>query len=161
MSEVKIQAGVKFETTSPAELRALLKEAHSGQMQELATGVKPMDFQATGTIAGAAVTIPQPQNQQIKLGPGPGFLWLIERVSCFGLAAADVLQVHKTVTDGTAFVGNLPGSTGFLHIGSKGIKLQPGQFLVLTGAGLTATGQLIVNGECIEVPAFMLAKLMA
>jgi hypothetical protein len=296
MTTFKIQAGATIETTSPDELRGILKE-HDGFLAELARGVKPMRFSAAGTVSGGAVTIPQNQSGQLKIGPSPGFLWVVQRVSAFGLAAetssvansgnsisaqgqvadpstntiiasapasdftggaqysvtgsvyldgtvtsadddnmklvangvilaklnvafnggaggvmapfgpvvftaaatptalsieaaaaasgadadyhaqltatpvaaaisgvasaeGDILQVHRTESDGSALIGTLSYSEPWLHIGKGGIILYGGESLLVTGSGLTATGQILVNGEGIEVPAFMLAKLL-
>jgi len=158
MTQVKIQAGATFETTSPKEVSELTRTAYSEAFQELAMGVKPMRFEATGTISGAAVTIPQPQDGQLALGPSQGFVWRIDRVSVFGLGSGDVLQVHRTVSDGTAFLGNLTAVNGYLNVPESPL-LYGGEFLIATGTGLTATGQLVLNGEGVEVPAFALWKL--
>ena len=68
----------------------------------------------------------------------------------------------------TAVVGNIEIVIGVrpenvvehLHIGGEGILLYGGDSIILTGASLTATGQIIVNGEGVEVPALMLWKLV-
>lgn len=158
MTQVKIQAGATFETTSPKEVAELTKAAYSDSFQEMARGVKPMRFEATGTVATAAVTIPQAQGGQLGLGPSQGFVWRVDRVSVYGLASGDVLQVHRTVADGTAFIGNIPASTGYLDVPEAPL-LYGGEFLVVVGSSLTATGQLILNGEGVEVPSFMLWKI--
>lgn len=160
MSKTQLKAGATIDILTSAELTQALKDEVAAMYVARATGVKPMRFQATGTIGGAAVTIPGAQNQQLKLGPAPGMLWKVARISAFGLAANDVLQVHRTVTDGSQFLGNLTAALGYLHIGGEGMLLNGGEFLTLTGSALTATGQLIVNGEGIEVPEFMLWKIV-
>ena len=160
MGTFKVQAGATIETTSPDELRSVLRQ-HSGELAELARGIKPMRFSASGAVSGAAVTIPAPQSGQLKLGPSPGFIWMVERVSAFGLGTGDTLAVHRTATDGSQFLGLITAAVPWLHIGSKGMLLYgDGESLVLTGSGLTATGTILVNGEGIETPALQLAKAL-
>jgi hypothetical protein len=159
MTLVKIQAGATFETTSPKEAGELMEKAYSAQFQEMARGVKPMRFLASGTVADDVVTIPEAQGGQLNLGPDPGFIWRVDRVSAFGLASGDSLQVHRTVADGSAFLGSIPAATGYLDVPEAPL-LYGGEFLTITGAALTATGQIIVNGEGIEAPAFMLWKIV-
>lgn len=160
MAETMLRAGATVDLLNHHELRKTLAEQIAQTQAEFAIGVKPMRFQATGTVSGAAVTIPAAQNMQLKLGPSEGFIWKVERISAYGLATGDVLQVHRTVTDGSAFLGNLTAAQGYLHIGGEGMLLYGGEFLTLTGSSLTATGQLVVNGEGIEVPSLMLWKIV-
>lgn len=272
MTLVKIQAGATFETTSPKEVEQLTKTVLSDHFQEMARGTKPMRFSASGTVSGGAVTIPKPQGGQIQMGPSPGFVWLVERITAFGLATAspsianngqqtgptagqtitsvslgagtwnvawtvglggttsgtetnnfelvngtnvvlgsvnsstsgqnfvqpavtltvpagggtvaieaiangtgtaiyrgqlvatpaqaDSLQVHRSTTDGSEYLGLITASPGYLHIGGRGMLLYGGESLLVTGTSLQATGQILVNGEGIEVPAFALWKIV-
>jgi hypothetical protein len=160
MTQVKIQAGATFETTSPKETGELLDKAFSAQFQEMMRGIKPMRFAATGTVESDAVTIPQAQGGQINLGPEPGFIWAIRRICVYGLATNDVLQIHRTETDGSAFMGQLTAAVPFIYPGSCSMLIYGGEFLTLTGSSLAATGQLIVNGEAVEAPAFLLGRLV-
>jgi hypothetical protein len=158
--QTQLRAGATIDMLTPGEFKKHLGDQIAQTVAEWAIGVKPMRFQATGTVANDLVTIPAAQNGQLKLGPSPGFLWKVERISAYGLASGDVLQVHRTETDGSAFLGNLTAATGYLHIGGEGMLLYGGESIVLTGASLTATGQIIVNGEGVEVPALMLWKVV-
>jgi hypothetical protein len=159
MTQFKIQAGATIETTTPKEVADLTKIAYSEAFQEMAMGVKPMRFAATGVITGgSAVTLPAAQGGQLPLGPSEGFVWRIDRVSVYGLASGDSLQVHRTVTDGSAFLGNITADQGYLDVPEAPL-LYGGEFLTVTGASLAATGTLILNGEGVEVPAWMLYKI--
>jgi hypothetical protein len=156
--QTTLRAGAVVDFLSPGEFKKHLGEQLSTAFAEFAVGVKPMRFEATGTVSDEAVTIPAPQNGQLKLGPSPGFLWRVDRVSAYGLATGDSLAVHRTNTDGSAFLGYIPAATGYLDVPEAPL-LQGGEFLVITGASLTATGQVIVNGEGAEVPALMYWKI--
>ena len=162
MTQVKIQAGATFETTSPKETKELIDGAFSAQFQEMMRGIKPMRFLATGTISGDdKVTIPEAQGGQSNLGPDPGFIWAIRRICVSGLTTdTDTLQVHRTETDGSALVGQLTQAVPFIYPGSCSILLYGGEYLTITGASLGSTGQLIVNGEAVEAPAFLLGRLV-
>ena len=153
-----LRAGASIDFLSPDEFKKHLAEQLATSFAEFAVGVKPMRFQASGTVGDAAVTIPGPQNGQLKLGPSPGFVWRVDRVSAFGLGTGDSLAVHRTETDGSTFLGYIPAATGYLDVPEAPV-LQGGEYLVVTGASLTATGQLIVNGEGAEVPALMYWKI--
>jgi hypothetical protein len=159
MTQYKIQAGATIETTTPKEVAELTKIAYSDSFQEMARGVKPMRFSGQGTVTGgSAVTIPAPQGGQLAMGPSEGFVWRVDRVSAYGLAAADSLAVHRTVADGSAFIGYIQGATGYLDVPEAPL-LYGGEFLTVTGSALAATGVLLLNGEGVEVPSFALWKI--
>jgi hypothetical protein len=167
MTVVKIQAGATFETTTPKEVGEVVRTAYSETFQEMAEGVKPMRFSANAVVSGTDVTIPQLLSGEVPLGPQPGYVWVVQRISAYNLAANDVLAVHRSnadnTVDGSSFIGNIVASEapgGFLHVGSKGFLLYGGESMVLVGTGLAATGNIQVNGEGIEVPAFMLWKIV-
>ena len=63
-------------------------------------------------------------------------------------------------TDGSALVGQLTQAVPFIYPGSCSILLYGGEYLTITGASLGSTGQLIVNGEAVEAPAFLLGRLV-
>jgi hypothetical protein len=155
---MRLRAGETIDMISPGEMKKIIAEQVAAMVAELATGVKPMRFSATGTVSGGAVTIPGAQNGQLKLGPAQGFIWRVDRVSAFGLASGDSLAVHRTETDGSAFLGYIPAATGYLDVPEAPL-LNGGEFLVITGTGLTATGEIIVNGEAAEVPSLMYWKI--
>lgn len=163
MTQVKIQAGATFETTTPKEVDQLVRTAYSESFQEMAEGVKPMRFSANATVADTGVTIPKLLSGEVPLGPQPGYVWVIQRVSAYNLSTNDVLQVHRSnadnTVDGSTFYGNLTASSGYLRIGGRGMLLYGGESLVLVGTGLSATGNIQVNGEGIEVPSHLLWKV--
>jgi hypothetical protein len=63
-------------------------------------------------------------------------------------------------TGGLNFFGNITATGAYLHLGSKGMVLHGGEYLEILGSSLTATGGLLINGEAIEVPAFMFWKIL-
>lgn len=65
----------------------------------------------------------------------------------------DVLNVHRVNTDGSQFLGQISYTVPWLHIGGRGMLLRNGEFLLITGTGLAATGTIQVNGEGVETPA--------
>lgn len=153
-----LKANAVIDTLTPAEFKAHLSSQIASAFAEFAIGVKPMRFSGSGTVSGGAVQIPGAQNGQLNIGPQPGFYWRIDRVSAFGLASGDVLAVHRTTADGSAFLGYLPATTGYLDVPESPL-IHGGEFLVITGSSLTTTGQIIVNGEGAEVPALMYWKI--
>ena len=153
------KVGAALDFLSPDEFKKHLGDKLHEAFAEFATGAKPMRFSASGTVVNSAVTIPGAQNGQLKIGPSAGFYWRVDRVSAYGLASGDVLEVHRTTTDGSMFLGYLPASTGYLDVPEAPI-LQGGEYLLLVGSSLTATGQITVNGEAAEVTSLMYWKLL-
>lgn len=157
--KTSLKAGATVDFLSPDEFKTHLKNGLADAFAEFAVSAKPMRFQASGTVAGGSVTIPGAQNGQLKIGPSAGFFWRVDRVSAYGLASGDVLEVHRVTTDGSAFLGYIPQTTGYLDVPQAPI-LQNGEYLAIIGKSLTATGQLTVNGEAAEVNALMYWKLL-
>src|SRR5580693_2186329 len=95
-----LKANAVLDVLTPEEFRKHLGDKLTEAFAEFAIGVKPMRFGASGTVGDDTVQIPGAQNGQLRLGPSSGFTWRVDRVSAYGLAAADSLAVHRVETDG-------------------------------------------------------------
>ncbi len=156
----KIGAGLDFETTTPHEMRGMLSEGQQSWFAEMARGLKHFELSISGAVSGGALSIDG--SQQVDGGPREGFAWAVQRLSCDLLASADVLKVYRGAasTTGERYIGPIT-STGPLRLGSKSLILKGGQFMSVTGAGLATTAAtLVITGEAIEVPEFMLWKIL-
>jgi hypothetical protein len=161
----KITHGTEFESLSRGELDDALGDLKGGMghsyFQELARGVKSIRFLGVGTIAAGSLTISGPPGSADGLGgPEQGMTWAIRRLSADGLSANDVLKIYRSVVDAANFIGSITGPGFRAPFGSTEFILLPTDQIIVTGTGLTATGQIVVNGEGVEVPSFMISKLL-
>lgn len=162
MPQTKIQPGYTIETLNAEELRHELRNAvdHHTQatFREQARGFDHVPFDGVATIAGGAVAFPS--TSDIPIGPKTGYAWSVRRFSADGLAAADVLKIYRNTISPRHFVGQILGTTGYFAPGSKALILRAGDTLHFSGAGLTATGDITVNGEAIVVAESDLYKII-
>lgn len=153
-----IKNGGQVDMLNRAELEAALTKTTETWFQEQARGLSTARFDGQGTVAAGAVTIPAAGSPN-KLGPKMGFAWTVQRVTASGLATGDALSVYRNASTPHNFLGVIT-PTASLHIGSKSIILRGDENLVITGASLTATGDIVINGEALEVPETDLFKLL-
>jgi hypothetical protein len=147
-----LKAGAVADTLTQDEHKANLDQQTVSWFQERARGVSTARFDATGAPAGGSVTLPGPGE---AIGPDRGFAWTVQRITADGLAAGDVLTVWR----GSFRLGQVTMATN-LSFGSKGCILRGGERLTITGTGLTAPGDVSVNGEALEVPEADLYKVV-
>ena len=166
-SKVKFELGAVWENLDRDDLRHELDRHWNQIMAEKARGVKPLRFSGSGTIASSAVTIPSAPAGVISqlaippIGPTAGNLWAVQRVSIHGLTTStDTVSAYRGSTDAQNFLFNLTGATPWYHAGGKGLLLYGGEQLNLAGSSLSSTGQLVINGEAIEVPEPMVYKVL-
>lgn len=161
----KINAGTVIDAATPDEVKDAVHGAQQSWFQEMARGLKHMRFETQAAVAtGETLTIDNPAQ---PCGPEQGFAWAVQRVSVEGLTGSDTLQVFRSPLPGAPGVptGRLYGvisPTQNLHVGSRGIVLHGGERLAVSGTGLSTTvGTIVVvSGEVVEVPEFMIWKLL-
>ncbi len=154
MPKTRMSAGHEIETLSQAELEAVLTKQTAAWYQEQARGFTTARFGNTGTVATGAVQIPTNDTQDV-FGPDKGFAWRVGRISADGLGTNDVLKVFR---NGTTYVGSITATSNLSP--GKGLILRGGEFLVITGSTLTATGDITVNGEAVSAAELDLYKLL-
>lgn len=145
--------GAPVETLNQQELAAELTKQTTAYFQEQARGYSTARFGGFGTVAGGTLTAPP--NDATRFGPDPGFAWRVTRISADGLATGDVLKVYR---NGVTYVGSIT-PTANLSPG-KGLILRGGEFLVIKGASLTATGDIPINGEAASVSELDIYKIL-
>lgn len=158
MARHTITNGGTFEVLNRAELTAALDKQTIDWFQEQARGLSTARFDGQAVVASAAVTIPAAGSPN-RLGPKMGFAWAVQRVTAVGLLTGDTLGVYRSALTPHNFLGVLTPTTS-LHIGSKSIILRSDENLVITGNSLSATGDIVITGEAIEVPETDLFKLL-
>lgn len=143
-----LRHGAEIDTLTANELAHHLNGAVTQWIQEMARGKSTSRFESSANVTGGTITLPAVG--QPKIGPEVGFAWTIQRISAFGLAANDVLSVYRNTAIPANFLGTITAANNF-HVGSKGALLRGDEKLVITGASLTATGEVTVNGEATEI----------
>lgn len=98
--------------------------------------------------SGGALTIADAE----QLGPRSGIYWDVRRVSVFGLASSETVNLFKVASATTAsaaaqnFVCTISQSTPFQAFGLGQVMLRAHESLMVTGTGLT-------NGEWVTMSA--------
>lgn len=152
----KINAGVDIETTTPAEVAGMLDSSQQSWFAEMARGLKHFEFVLTGAVVGGVVDM-----ADLDAGPRQGFVWAVRRLSVDRLNTADVLSVYRAPAAPSRFVDVLTASRPSIKPASTGLVLHGGQSLQVTGTGLiTEAVELVVTGEAVECPEFMIWKLL-
>jgi hypothetical protein len=152
--------GVELDLLTRDELHAELG-AYEARQLSAARGVDHVRLPVmVGTpSAGALILGSTGDADQQYAGPPEGYCWLVTRISVYGLAAADTVDVFRGDPGGRRFVGPLTG-TDPVWDASRSLLLDPGDHITISGTGLTATGQVFVSGEAISAPAEMKFKLI-
>jgi hypothetical protein len=153
----QLAAGRTIDVLTQTELKAGLTEQTASWFQEMARGLNTARFDAVSTVATGAVTLPGPGVR--SLGPDVGFAWAVQRITADGLADQGVLVVYRNSAQPVNRLGTITSSSPF-HAGSKGALLRGDERLIITGASLTATGDIAVNGEAIEVAESDIYKII-
>jgi hypothetical protein len=157
----EIRPGAVIDHVAPAELKAHLDAANRDWFREKARGVTPFEFEGAVTVANGDVTIPGPGQEGFT--PNSGFVVQIYTIRVVGLASGDILSVYRNAVGPRPMDQIVMPATGTLAIlreGSHGMFLNDGRSLVFNGTGLTATGDIVVYGEGVTVPAPDAYKLL-
>lgn len=158
MAKTKLGAGQVVDTLTQGELDASLDRQTRDWFQEQARGFSTARFASIGTVDSTDVTVPQSGAEPI--GPDTGFAWTVQRLSVVNLGDGDVLRIYRNSVTDFNFIDQVTDTAPSVHFGSKGLVLRAEERLILVGTGLAATGDVIVNGEAIEVAELDLYKIL-
>lgn len=150
MPEVKLQAGAKLDVLNKRELKETLDTVTRDWFSQVARGDRYRRFSASGTIAGAAVSIGGAVQRDAVLGPAEGFVWAVQRIALHGLDLLETVELHLN-DDGPASVVH-PAVDQYHAFGPYELVLYPGDTLLVVGTGLTSTGTVTVTGQARELP---------
>lgn len=158
MANYKLGAGTSVDLLNRKELSEELDKQTRDWYQERARGLTTTTFNSVQTVASSAVSIPS--NSEPIIGPRPGFAWAVQRIAVQGLTTNDIIKVYKNIVTDVRFVDQMTFTKNAIYPGSKGLLLHGGDKLIFVGASLTATGDISVNGETIELPELDLYKIL-
>lgn len=158
MAKHRITANAEIDLLNQSELTQALDRQTRDWFQEEARGFSTARFGSISTISGGNVTVPAQGGD--KIGPDAGFAWAVQRISAKNLATNDKILVYRNSVSDLNFIDELTATSLRLSFGGKGLVLRAEETLILTGTGLTATGDVIVNGEAIEVPELDIFKIL-
>lgn len=159
MAKVSLKAGAEFDVLTRRELAQELDRLSAEWMAEVTRGFKYRRFLGVGTIAGGAVTV-QDSTDNV-LGPGAGMVWAVNAVTIGGLAVNDSVDLFINGDPVCSFVRT--ATTGQYVTRTWGLTelvLNPNDALVLSGSGLTATGNIALYGRCTELSRLLSYKLV-
>lgn len=157
MARTTIAPRAVIETVTETELVHHLDRYTQNWFQERARGVGLVRPRAIDTVAGGAITLPGP-NEDL-LGPNMGFVWRLHVLRAAGLLPGDVLTVYRNNASPGNFLCTLTGSAPVFTFSSASCFLRGDEKLIITGTGLSATGDVAVNGEGFECAEIDLYKL--
>lgn len=157
MAKVRLQLGAELETLNKGELEDALSK-HSAWEREAAYGLRHQDLpRMVGTASGGVLALGGDQPDQPPCGPGQGWYWAVQRIAVDGLATGDAVRLYKEAK----FIGWVTYQPGFVTFGKHGCVFKPGDFLRVTGSGLTTTAQVEVYGEAVSVPGPLMWKILS
>lgn len=158
----RIEPGATFDFTTPGEMKEHLNEITRQSAQERARGVQPWRGEGTAAVASTNVQIPALGSME-TIGIDPGWAVFVYSARAQGLGTGDVIKIYRstgsTATD-LKFVGEVTAAAPAVGFGSRGLVLKGGEQLLFVGTGLTATGDVSVNAEGMQVPETDLYKMV-
>lgn len=147
--EFEIQAGVKVDLASPADVRQIVGSELAGWRAEIARGTRYRHPGFPAVANGAGVLNVGPE---AGLGPGEGFVWSVTRIMVSGITAAQVVTAYINDTSPILAVAPLTATIPYVFPGERGCVLGGGDRLVFAGTGLTAGGAYGIALEVTELP---------
>lgn len=157
--KAKLDFGAEIDILSGSEFRQGLDQV-SELWYSYARGLKHLRLPIlTGTVAADGSLSLGLSGDEVTCGPSQGYAWRICRVSVYGLSGAESADLYFGEPGPTRFVQTVSASAP-TWASSRGLLLRPGDYLVLSGSGLTAGNVVTMNGEALEAPAEQLYKLI-
>ncbi len=158
MSKVKIALGAELDILNAGELDDALGK-HSSWEREAAFGLRHADLPLLqGNVDNSGVLALGGDQADGKLvGPPSGFYWSVRRLSVEGLAANEQVKIYKEAR----FVCTIQVATSFLTFSKGSLVLKSGDYLRMTGTGLTNGEQLSLYGEYDSIPGPLVWKILS
>jgi len=163
MAEFRLQAGASVDLLTKPELDSSLAGAFDQAEAARLRGIKHMRLPRTLTGAASGGTLALGESDGQICGPRSGYIWSIRRLVVTGLTSGvtpDVVNLYHGTAAGPIlwqFNGNNFGYT----FGRLEMTLYGGENLALASVGtFSATGQITLSGEILEVPAELIGKLV-
>lgn len=161
MGKVRLELGAELDMLTKGELDESLKRSSDNSWErQAAHGLRHHDIPVMfGAVTGGNITLGAGQTDGVYCGPESGFYWSVSRVSVNGLATGDQVKLFKGDPSAGRFVTWIAYQPGVYSPGKLGLILKPGDFLSITGTGLTGTN-IRVTGEAVAVPGPLMWKIL-
>lgn len=156
MAKTKLNANQTIDTLTQDELYETLTKQTVSFFQEMARGFTTARFDTNGVPVGDEDTVTLPPTSQRPIGPQDGFAWTVKRVSVYGLATGDIVNLYRNSADPGNFIDQLTDTSPVVKF-DKSFILRGGESLIAVGTGLTAT-EVYLNGEAVETSELDLYK---
>lgn len=160
----KLNAGAEFDILTQHELQDTLRN----WMVEVVKGARPVRFSAQAQIVNNAVSVGgfDASTATGQLGPRPGFVWAVRRITQTGLAVTTdptAIWVNNTQPQDLvlpAFTG-ANSVNGYKSFNSGELLLVGDDRLIIASTGAVASvGTVTIAGAALELPVGMLWKLI-
>lgn len=160
MAKVKLDFGAEVDFLDKGQLDDSLDSYFNKQESAALAGIKYFRLPALiGSVSSSAFNIGG--SGPIQVGPRSGYAWSIRRLLINGLTAGttpDVANFYRH--PGPQPLWQLNGNNFGQTFGRLELLFLPGEYLVAKSVGtVAATGQIIITGDAVEVPAEMIGKL--
>lgn len=147
-----------IETVTPGELDHALSKGLRQEFQEMARGIQVVRWDSTATVTAGIIIIPAQGDP--KIGPRPGFVWQLAALRVRGLTGSDSADVWRNSAQADSnYLGSVSAAAPVLTF-QKHVYLLSGESLLVVGSGLTATGDVTINGEGVSAAEIDLYKLI-
>ena len=157
MAKFTLSAGKPFETVTPGELKAILRE----WQVDVAKGLRPIliDAQGSATAGGVVDLGGATTLTGGKLGPSPAFWWAVTRLAVrVNGAAAGAF----TLGIGSAHVRDVAaGANGYVSFADHELMVGNADTLTIGATGVAASATVTVTGAAIEIPQGLLWRWLA
>lgn len=160
-----LELGAQLDTLDRGELRSELAAHAQERYQQFARGIKYLRFGPfTTPIASNAFSLDGTgAGQNRSIGPREGFIWSVRRITVTGLTTGttpDVANLFRGNPSGIP-VWQFNGNNFAYTFGKTELLLLAGEVLSLANQGnITATGNVTISGDLLEVPAEEIFKLL-
>lgn len=157
----RFEIGAPLETLTKGELDSSLAAAAQNEFRQFARSVKYLRFGPVATaIASSAFSL---DGTAADIGPREGFVWSLRRITVTGLttgATPDIANLYRNRAGGIP-VWQFNGNNFIYTFGKTELLLLGGETLSLVNVGtIAATGSVTISGDCLEVAAEEIFKLL-
>lgn len=159
MGKIKLALGAELDVLDQQQLDQTMGK-HSQWERDAAFGLRHIDLPLLQgkASAGGVLALGGDQVDGRNIGPTQGYTWSVKRLSVTGFGApTETVQVFKD----SNFVCTIGAASGFVTFSKGALMLRPGDFLRLTGTGLTANEQITMSGEADMAPGPLIWKLLS
>lgn len=160
MAKARFEPGATIETLTPGELGDHLDRIVRDWFQEKGRGVGPWRASRTATVAATNLTLPGTQSAVEPWGPQRGYAVGVREIRVSGLATNDTVSVYRNSILPANLLRTITAATPYATFSKGACTLRNGDTLVISGAGLAATGDVTANAEGVEVPDIDAYKLL-